>query len=161
MELGQTTTPSPYQISCSPSWPSPRTFPTLSRSPTNTTTYQDLVPSTPHSTNYDTPEDLLQPKSPDTNPLHPVQVKQGQLTGINPIPETCQCAHCEKEFRWLPTLTQHTDLLHYNSKPHACGTCTSSFSRMTNLTTHIKTHNSKGGFQCEICAKALHQDTDL
>ena len=39
--------------------------------------------------------------------------------------------------------------------------CRNSFSKETDLTTHVNTHSKEEDFNCEICAKNLHQETDL
>ena len=117
------------------------------------TIHSNFIPTSATASDATTPnisevlEDPLQADkiSQQQNPEIPEQVTKHQESPF-PLPA-------------VPT-TGTRDLSLMQIKPDACGTCANSFSRVTNLTAHIKTHNSKGSFQCEICAKALHQDTD-
>ena len=56
---------------------------------------------------------------------------------------------------------QHKAPKHSNSKPYVCEICTKSFSRVSILINHKKTHEDKKRFQCKVCEKAFHHKISL
>nr|CAD7448920.1 unnamed protein product [Timema bartmani] len=70
------------------------------------------------------------------------------------------CGTCSKTFSQRAHLTRH-ELVHTGKKPYGCTVCGKSFADSSTLTTHFRTHTGERPFPCDTCPKAFASRSDL
>nr|CAD7263438.1 unnamed protein product [Timema shepardi] len=70
------------------------------------------------------------------------------------------CGTCSKTFSQRAHLTRH-ELVHTGKKPYGCTVCGKSFADSSTLTTHFRSHTGERPFPCDTCPKAFASRSDL
>ena len=76
----------------------------------------------------------------------------------NPI--TLKCDICDKEFKTNYGLKKHFNITHNLEKEYQCNICQKVFKIQSQLTVHMKVHETKKKQKCESCdscGKAFYQ----
>lgn len=71
------------------------------------------------------------------------------------------CDICGKTFSLQVHLDHHIKKYHSKVKPYECSLCVKSFSQITGLSQHIKTHSGVKPFSCNVCMKSFRQKAGL
>jgi uncharacterized Zn-finger protein len=64
------------------------------------------------------------------------------------------CTQCNKSYYFDADLKDHVRYMHGNCKRHVCDICAKSFTVVSKLKQHIKTHTNTKRYTCNVCGKS-------
>ena len=92
----------------------------------------------------------------------PAEQRAALRKGTAPYAKPHACPRCAAAFTRVDNLTRHVRTVHEKRRDHVCSHCAATFGRAGSLTTHVRTvHEKRRDHVCPHCAATFGQAGDL